>query len=261
MITSFSMRTLVGRVATVLTAAVMLVGCEENAVQDITGSLPASRIKFFNFGVGAPQVHFYANDRKLTATTSATGAESTVGVGYGGVAAGGFYSAIEPGQYSFTARITATVDKNLPIATVPGTLEANKNYSFYVSGPYNTTTKTVDGFFVEDVIPEAFDYTQGYVRFVNTIANSQPMVLYARDQLTGTEVAVGGSVAYKSGGAFTAIPNGVYDLFVRAPGSSTNLITRTGVSFTNGRINTIAARGTMGTTGTTAPALDNTLNR
>lgn len=252
---------MVGRVATVLTAAVMLVGCEENAVQDITGSLPGSRIKFFNFGVGAPQVHFYGNDRKLTATTSGTGVESTVGVAYGGVAAGGFYSAIEPGQYTFTARITATVDKDLPIATVQGTLEANKNYSFYVSGTYNTTTKSADGFFVEDNFPEAFDFTQGYVRFVNAIANSQPMVLFVRNQLTGTEVAVGGSVAYKAGGAFVAVPSGVYDLFVRAPGSTTNLITRTGVSFTIGRTNTIAARGTMGTTGTTAPALDNTLNR
>lgn len=252
---------MVGRVATVLTAAVLLAGCEKNAVQDITGSLPGSRIKFFNFGVGAPQVHFYGNDRKLTATTSGTGVESTVGVAYGGVAAGGFYSAIEPGQYTFTARITATVDKDLPIATVQGTLEANKNYSFYVSGTYNTTTKSAEGFFVEDNFPEAFDYTQGSVRFVNAIANSQPMVLFARNQLTGTEVAIGGSVAYKAGGAFTAIPSGVYDLFVRAPGSTTNLITRTGVSFTNGRTNTIAARGTMGTTGTTAPALDNTLNR
>ena len=255
------MRTLVGRVATVLTAAVMLAGCEENAVQDITGSLPASRIKFFNFAVGAPQVHFYANDRKLTATTSGTGTESTVGIAYGGVAAGGFYSGIEPGQYTFTARITATVDKNLPVATVQGTLEANKNYSFYTSGTYNTTTKTMDGFFVEDAFPEDFDYTQGYVRFVNTIANSQPMVLYARDQLTGTEVAIGGSVAYKAGGAFVGVPSGVYDLFVRAPGSTTNLITRTGVSFTNGRTNTIGARGTMGGTGTAAPFLDNTLNR
>ena len=252
---------MVGRVATVLTAAALLAGCEKNAVQDITGNLPGARIKFFNFGVGSPQVHFYANDRKLTATTSGTGAESTVGIAYGGVGAGGFYSAIEPGQYTFTARITATVDNNLPVATVQGTLEANKNYSFYTSGTYNTTTKTMEGFFVEDNFPEAFDYTQGYVRFVNAISNAQPMVLFARNQLTGTEVPIGGSVAYKAGGAFTAIPNGVYDLFVRAPGSTTNLITRTGVSFTNGRTNTIAARGTMGTTGTTAPALDNTLNR
>ncbi len=252
---------MVGRVASVLTAAALLAGCEKNAVQDITGSLPASRIKFFNFGVGAPQVHFYANDRKLTATTSATGAESTVGIAYGAVGAGGFYSAIEPGQYTFTARITATVDKDLPVATVQGTLEANKNYSFYTSGTYNTTTKTMEGFFVEDAFPEEFDFTRGYVRFVNAISNSQPMTLYARDQLTGTEVAIGGAVAYKAGGAFVAVPSGVYDLFVRAPGSTTNLITRTGVSFTIGRTNTIGARGTMGATGTPAPFLDNTLNR
>ena len=41
-----------------LCCAIALAGCEKNAVQDITGSLPGARIKFFNFGVNAPQVNF-----------------------------------------------------------------------------------------------------------------------------------------------------------------------------------------------------------
>ncbi len=48
--------------------------CDKNAVQDITGPLASARIKFFHFGVNAPGVNFYANDTKMTAITSATGA-------------------------------------------------------------------------------------------------------------------------------------------------------------------------------------------
>lgn len=72
-----------------LLCAVVLASCDKNAVQEITGPLPTSRIKFFHFGVNAPGVNFYANTTKMTATTSATGVESTTGVVYGGVGSGG----------------------------------------------------------------------------------------------------------------------------------------------------------------------------
>ncbi|HEU4879977.1 MAG TPA: hypothetical protein VFT21_11020, partial [Gemmatimonadaceae bacterium] len=88
----------------VLLCAAALTACEKNAVQDITGTVPASSVRFFNFGVNAPSVNFYANDRKMTAITSATGAESTLGTAYGSVGSGGFYSGIEPGQYTFTGK-------------------------------------------------------------------------------------------------------------------------------------------------------------
>ena len=39
-----------------LLCTIALTACEKNAVQDITGSLPGARVKFFNFGVGAPAV-------------------------------------------------------------------------------------------------------------------------------------------------------------------------------------------------------------
>ncbi|MDQ3402490.1 MAG: DUF4397 domain-containing protein, partial [Actinomycetota bacterium] len=73
------------RAFAVLLCAAALAACEENAIPDLTGPMPSARIKFFNFGVGAPGVNFYANDTKLTAIASATGTESTVGVNYGGV--------------------------------------------------------------------------------------------------------------------------------------------------------------------------------
>jgi hypothetical protein len=60
-----------------------------------------------------------------------------------------------------------------------------------------------------------------------------------------------------------AIPEGVYDLSTRVTGASTNAITRTAVTFLSGRVYTIASRGDMTVTSTTAatrPQLDNTAN-
>ncbi len=247
-----------------LLCAVALTACEKNAVQDITGSLPAARVKFFNFGVGAPAVNFYANDAKVTAVLSATGVESTNGVASGGVGSGGFYSGIAPGQYTFAGKIAAAVDKDVPIAAATATLAAGKAYSFYISGIYNTTSKTAEGFVLEDAFVDTLDYTVSYVRFVNAISNANPMSLYARNPTTGVEVPVGGAVAYKSAGAFTPLPGAVYDISTRYVGSSTNLITRTAVSFSAGKVYTISARGditVVSTTLATRPLLDNTSNR
>lgn len=251
-----------------LLGAVALGGCfEENAVQDITGTLPGAKIKFFNFGVNAPGVNFYANDTKVTAVTSATGAEATTGVAYGGVGSGGFYSGLEPGQYSFKGKIAATVDKDLVVSTVPGTLVDGKSYSLYLSGFYDATAKTVEGFIVEDPLNEGFDYTVAYVRFVNAISNSQPMTLYAKNTgitPVGPDVAIGGPVAYKSAGTFVALPQGTYEMNTRTAGSSTNAIQRTGVQLIAGKMYSITSRGDMtvvSTTATNRPILDLTANR
>jgi hypothetical protein len=242
-----------------------LYSCEKNAVQDITGDPPQARIKFFNFGLGAPGVNFYANDTKMTAISSTTAVESVTGVVYGGVGAGGLYSSIKPGSYVFSGRISALVDKDLPIANITATIAADKDYSFYLSGVYNTTSKTVDGFVIEDAFPAKLDTGVAYVRFVNAIHNSSPMILYAKNtNTTAAEIAVGAAVAYKAGGAFITVPNGVYNLSVRNSGSATNLFTRTSVSFSRGRVYTIGARGDITIVSTTAvnrPFLDNTLNR
>ncbi len=247
-----------------LLCAVALTACEKNAVQDITGSLPGARIKFFNFGVGAPAVNFYANDSKITAITSATGVEAVTGVASGGVGSGGFYSAIQPGAYTFTGKIAAAIDKDVVVSRATTTLAASKAYSFYISGIYDAAAKTAEAFVVEDAFVDTLDYTVSYVRFVNAISNANPMTLYARNPTTGLEVPVGGSVAYKSAGAFTALPGGVYDISTRYVGSTTNLITRTAVSFSVGKVYTVGARGditVVSTTLATRPQLDNTANR
>lgn len=247
----------------VLLCATVLSSCEKNAVQDITGTTPQSGVKFFNFGVNAPAVNFYANDAKMTAISSTSGTESTNGVSYGSVGSAGYYSSIAPGQFTFKGKIAATTDKDLAISTVAGTIEKGKYYSMYQSGFYNTTTKTVEGFIVEDAIP-AVDFNVAYVRFVNAISISNPMTLYAKNKATGVEMAIGGAIAYKAGGAFISVPNGVYDLSTRYTSSATNVITRTSVSFSAGSVYTIGARGDITVTSSTAtnrPFLDNTANR
>jgi hypothetical protein len=99
-----------------LLCAVVLASCDKTAVQDITGPFATARIKFFNFGVNAPAVNFYANTTKMTAITSATGSESTNGVAYGAVGSGGLYAAIAPGAYSLEGKIAAATDKDLAVA-------------------------------------------------------------------------------------------------------------------------------------------------
>lgn len=267
----------------VLLSAAALVSCdyEKNAVQDITGVVPAASIRFFNFGVNAPAVNFYANDTKMTAISSATcsnvppsdacataGSESTLGVGYGGVGSGGLYAGIAPGQYTLSGKIAAAIDKDLPISNLAATVENGKSYSFYQSGFYNTTTKTVDAFVVEDLFPAQVDWTAADVRFVHAISNANPLTLYARHQVSGVEVAIGGETGYKGGGAFTKLPNGFYDLRAAYAGATTNALTRTNVGFSAGRVYTITARGdiTVAPTTTACAAanrtcLDNTANR
>lgn len=275
-----------GSLAALLCAAA-LASCgdyEKNAVQDITApSIPAAEIRFFNFGISAPGVNFYADETKMTAinftgctnppasTTEpciSTGNPSATGVTYGGVAAGGLYAGIDPGQHTLSGRIAAVIDRGLAVSNVTSTLAAGMKYSYYQSGPYSTTTKAVDAFIVEDPVPAAIDWTTATVRFVHAIYNANPMALYARDRVTGVEYAIGGTTAYKAAGAFTALPPGAYDLFTRYAGSSTNAMSRTNVSFAEGRVYTITARGnitvavtTTGCAGTNVTCLDNTANR
>ena len=131
-----------------LLCAAVLGGCnyEKNTVQDILAPEAGSRIRFFNFGVNSPGVYFYANDAKITGVSSTactpptnpacttTGIEPTAGTGYGGVGLAGLYSALTPGQYTFTGRIAATTDKDLAISTVAAPLADGTYYSFYQSG-------------------------------------------------------------------------------------------------------------------------------
>ena len=257
--------------AVLLCAAAAMSACDifdKTAVQDITAPDPVtSRVKFFNFGVNAPQVNFYAGTQKMSAvsTTRCTnpvpadtaacrsaGIEATTGVAYSFAAAGGLYLAIEPGTYDFMGKIAAATDNGLAISTVNSPIASGKYYSFYQSGVYNTTTKTVDAFIIEDAVPAGtIDFSVAQVRFVNAVSNGTgPLNLFATNTTTTTESTVGGATAYKSAGAWTALPAGTYNLRAAYTGAGTNLITRTGLSFNGGRAYTITARGSTATTST-----------
>jgi hypothetical protein len=253
--------------ALVITGLLSACSNDKWTIPDLSGPIATSRIKFFNFGVNAPSVNFYANETMMTAISSSTGTESTTGVAYGGVGSGGAYESIAPGQYTLTGKIAATTDKDLAVATVNQAVADGKYYSFYMSGFYNTTAKSVEGFVVEDNFAAQDDSTITTVRFVHAISNANPMTLYAK-KTGGTEIAIGSEVAYKNAGAFVNIPSGLYDLSTRYTGSSTNAMTRTGVSFVGRKVYTITARGDITVAATTTgcaaanrTCLDNTANR
>jgi hypothetical protein len=248
--------------------ASLLAACGTKEVQQLTGIDPHARVRFFNFGVNAPGVNFYANETKMTAIASSTGTESTNGIVYGGVGAGGAYSSLDAGQYALTGKIAAATDKDLVISSVTAAIEDGKYYSFYMSGIYNTTTKSVEGFVVEDPFTvQTTDSTVATVRFVHAISNANPMTLFAKSTTTATETAVGAEVSYKGAGTFVNLPAGVYDLSTRYTGSSTNVLTRPAVSFVGRKVYTITARGDITVAPSTACAaanrtcLDNTANR
>ena len=264
----------------VLGCAALLSSCnlfDETAVQTITGPEPTtSRIKFYNFGVNSPGVNFYADDVKMTAISTtrctapvpadtaacrAAGIESTTGIVYAGQSAGGLYSSVAPGAHTFSGRIAAATDNGLSISSVPATIEDGKYYSFYQSGIYNATTKTVDAFIIEDALPTgAIDYTKAQVRFVNAISNGTgDLNLYVTNAITTTETAAGGPVAYKAKGGWVSVDEGVYNLRIAYTGAGTNLVTRNTVSLVGGRLYTISARGSTATASTLA--LDVTANQ
>ena len=246
------------RSVAVLLCAVALSACEKNTVQDITGPLPASRIKFFNFGVGAPGVNFYANDTKMTAISSTSGTESILGVAYSAAGNGGLYSGIAPGAYTFSGRIAAATDKDLAITKTATTIEDGKFYSYYVSGVYNAAAKSADAFLVADPIPAETDFSVAKVRFVNVVANSTAAL--GVGDAAGTVTLIGGAVPYKSASAFVSVPPGVYGMAASFQGAGT--ATATNISFLGGRIYTVGARGDVtATTGATVPGFLVTANR
>lgn len=262
-----------------LLCATAVTACGDKAIQNIAepaSATNAAYVKFFNFSVGAPGVNFYSNATKVTAVSTTacvapndtttvcttTGSEATTGTTYSNPANAGLYALVAAGSDTLRGKIISTTATNgVNVSNTSTTLATGQYYSYYLSGIYNSTTNTSDAFMVVDTMP-AVDFNNAYVRFVNAISNSQPMTLYAKNDSSLVEVPVGAIAAYQGEGGFVKIPPAVYDLNTRTAGSSTNLITRTQVSFVAGHVYTITARGDMtASSGTNKPALDNTANR
>lgn len=263
--------------AAVLLGAALLSSCDlfgnDKGLRDITApTVPTSRVKFHNFSPGSVGVNFYANDVKITGvltsncanpTTAAdstacntVGKESTTGIAYptsatsdAGTASGSRYAAIAPGQYTLAAKVAA---QDVVVATAAQAIADGKYYSFFMSGVYDATKKLAEAFVVEDPIPAGpVDYSVASVRLVNAISNGTgPLTLYVTNVETKTETVIGSAVAYKSAGAFVSVPAGTYNLAVRYSGSTTNLISRTGMSMVGGGVYTVTSRGSTATSST-----------
>lgn len=266
-----------------LVAMVATSACEKNAVQQIAEPLSGgAAVKFFNFSPGSPQVNFYIGNTKTTAIAStgcydlkaitdslkavclSAGREATTGTAYGSsaVSSNAWYTNQPAGNATIAAKIAATTDLGLAIANLDAPLADGKFYSFYLSGIYNTTTKTSEAFIVEDKIPPVTDYNVAWVRFVNATSNSNPITLYLTNTTTLLEVPIGGEVAYKAAGDFVAIPFGNYTMSARASSGTMAPITRTTTALGRGRVYTVTARGdAVSTVTANKPALDNTVNQ
>lgn len=256
----------------IILAALLLLtviySCKKNAVQDIATPISGAQLKYFNFALNSPVVNFYAGTTKVSAATSTIGVESgTTGVAYSTVyPSTNAYTVIAPGTYDFNAQrpSTATADPNLIIATINKQVSDGKNYSIYLSGLYNVTTKKTDVFVVEDVLP-AIDTSGANVRFVHASYNANPFDLVLKNTTSLVETTLATNIAYKSASNFTKVKEGVYDLILRYTGTATNVVVRTAVSVTKANTYSFSLRGdiTLPATGTAVnrPFIDNTPNR
>jgi hypothetical protein len=257
--------------STLIFLSAMMFSCKKDGVQEIptTTTAGGGQIKFFNFGVGSPSLNFYANNGKISAVVSTTDKEATTGLAYGGVFPTLSYSLLMAGSYAFSGvtPALATTDPNVVVSSISFPVEADKFYSLYTCGLYNTANKTTDAFVVEDKLPPVSPTTAS-IRFVNTISNAlSGLNLVLRNTTTLTEIVVATNISYKTTSEFVQVPNGTYEVFARYPTGTANVISRTGtsvVAIVAGRSYTITSRGDMTVTSTTAasrPFLDNTPNR
>ena len=247
-------------------------------MQNITAPTAGANIKFFNFGVeraggellrqrhedDGDQLHeLHAAERRHRRVCCTTGIESTTGTAYGAAGNGGLYYVDRAGAvHARRARSRRRRTRISPVAKVSTTLDNGKYYSYYIERHLRRDREEGGRVRRRRSDPGDDRLHAGVRRFVNASSNSQPMTLYAKNTTTGSEVAIGSTVAYKAAGTFQAVPGGVYDLNTRTAGSATNVITRTAVSFVAGRVYTVSSRGDMVSTVTAnKPALDNTANR
>ena len=191
--------------------AAALAACAKNAVQDITGARPGAQRQVLQLRRERARRELLRQRHEGDGDQlDHSASESTTGTALRRVGNGGFYAgARRPASTRSSGRIAAATDKELAIATLPPPLADGKYYSFYLSGIYNATAKTVGCVHRRGrASPQTLDLHVAYVRFVNAISNSSPMTLYAKNTTTGTESPIGASVAYKGAGALTPVPIG-----------------------------------------------------
>ena len=259
------------RALAALLSVAALAACEKNAVQDIAAPATGAFVRFHNYGVGTPAVNLYSNDQKVTGVSSTsctpandprcttTGIESTSGTSYGAVANGGNYSQLPTGQTTLASRLATTADNGLAVSSVSMPLADGKFYSYFTSGFYNTTTKKVDAFVIEDALPTSFDYSKAYVRVVNASSNSPSISMTTQLQGSTEVVTVATGLGYQGASPIVTVTPGLTDLTATIGGVSVKAL---GVNLPGGHVITFVLRGDATSTSTTTGlAITATANR
>lgn len=233
-----------------------------------------AQVRFYNFGINAPSVNFYANDVKVTAAQSLTGEMAATGVSFGGTYPSLGYVEVPTGQGVIVKSKTPTTlviptnnvnkyekDKEVSNLTV-STLESRKQYSVFIAGYFNKDTHTAESFVISDDLPPS-DTSKVFIRVVNSGVAEAGTLSIKAERMKGTEVlseqVIDAALPFKKATPFVALPYGSYRLTIVSSVTPTVLWQRT-LTLNADRVHTIAVRGDLRFT-SPAPLLDNTQNR
>jgi hypothetical protein len=170
-------------------------------------------------------------------------------VNYTGITANKIYSVYQPyPQYPF--EIVSSTDTLRMVFKSGLDLVPDGTYSLYLTG----RSPNFESIFVKEDIPYHTDSVAG-VRFINLSPNSDPISVNITGNANGSEVA---SLAYKASTIFKKYPakysNLNYAFQVR--NATTGALLASYTLVTPRMLNvTLALRGLVGTTGTTAPVI------
>lgn len=233
-----------------------------------------AQVRFYNFGINAPSVNFYADNVKITASQSLTGEMAPTGVSFGATYPSIGYVEVPGGDniniFSKTPTTLAIPannvnnyqqDKEVSNITVPK-LESKKQYSLFIAGYFDKDTHKAESFIISDELPPS-DTSKVFVRFVNSGVAEAGTLSIKVSKMDGTEVIseemVAAELAFKSATEFKDFPYGTYK-FTIIPSNANNRIWERTITLNRDRVHTIAVRGDLRNT-SPAPLLDNTQNR
>ena len=233
-----------------------------------------AQVRFYNFGINAPSVNFYANNVKITASQSLTGEMAPTGVSFGATYPSIGYVEVPAGdQVNIFSKTPTTLvipannvnnyKQDTEVSNLTATkLNSKKQYSLFIAGYFDKNTHQAESFIISDELPPS-DTSKVFVRFVNSGVAEAGTLSIKISRMNGTEVLseeiVDPQLAFKSATEFKGFPYGTYK-FTIIPANATNRIWERTITLNRDRVHTIAVRGDLRNT-SPAPLLDNTQNR
>ncbi|MEO6314328.1 MAG: DUF4397 domain-containing protein [Chitinophagaceae bacterium] len=234
---------LVAAMAGIALVSIFSVACSKN---DNNVPQEDPRVLMVNTSPGSSDPYdFYFNDAKLNATALNYPASSG-------------YVSIKPGSYNVKVAKTNTINA---LAEGNYGISAGKSYSVFA---YDTLLAgKIKLFAVEDDLtaPAA---GKAKVRFFHLSPVSLAVDILANDTVVFSNRSFADNVTDGGKAAFMSVNAGVYTVKVKLAGSPANippLITLNNISFTNGQIYTVFAKGTVNGTGVNALGADVIINK